>query len=317
MHSGNTNQIALQELSVTSSFTADLHTHSKQSDGDLTPTELIHEAKELGLQAVALTDHDTLAGLPEALQAGKQAGITVICGVEVSLRFTRPDFTGSLHYLLYFPSRMIEQADFISSMNAVLSEGRGHGLVQARVHMINEMFGPKGSIEHVLKRPLTAEEVEAGTVNVTRRHFAEALTRHHGLNKAAVNRLISNDSPAYVPSGIPRELLKPLFARFPIVRVLAHPAAGSFPGEGVYREVLPPWETVEKMLPEFLELGLDGLEVMYPGHTAEHIEILKQVANKHSLLITGGSDFHDRAKRPMGTGGIGRAELDRLIMRLT
>ncbi len=301
---------------MANSFTADLHTHSKQSDGDLTPTELIREAKERGLQAVALTDHDTLAGLSEALEAGEHAGITVICGVEVSLRFTRPDFTGSLHYLLYFPSRLIGHADFIFPMNAVLSEGRGHGLVQARVKAINDMFGPKGSIEQVLKRPLTTEEVEAGTVNVTRRHFAEALTEHHGLEKAAVNRLISNDSPAYVPSGIPMELMKPLFGRFPIVRVLAHPAAGSFPGEGVYREVLPPWETVEKMLPEFLDLGLDGLEVIYPGHTPEHIELLKQVANEHSLLITGGSDFHDRIKRPMGTGGIGRAELDPLMARL-
>ena len=299
------------------SFAADLHTHSTLSDGDLSPTELVREAKERGLQAVALTDHDTLAGLPEALKAGKEEGIAVICGVEVSLRFTRPDFIGSLHYLLYFPSRLIDHADFISSMNAVLSEGRGHRLVQARVKAINEMFGPKGKLDHVLNRPLTAEEVEAGTVNVTRRHFAEALMKHHGLDKNAVNRLISNDSPAYVPSGIPMDLLKPLFVRFPIVRVLAHPAAGSFPGEGVYREVLPPWETVEKMLPEFLELGLDGLEVMYPGHTQEHIELLKQVAKKHALLITGGSDFHDRVKRPMGTGGVGRAELDLLMMRLT
>jgi predicted metal-dependent phosphoesterase TrpH len=299
------------------SFAADLHTHSTFSDGDLSPTELVREAKERRLQAVALTDHDTLAGLPEALEAGNEAGITVICGVEVSLRFTRPDFIGSLHYLLYFPPRLIDHADFIISMGAVLSEGRGHGLVQARVKAINEMLGPKGSIEHVLKRPLTAEEVEAGTVNVTRRHFAEALTKHHGLDKNAVNRLISNDSPAYVPSGIPMALLKTLFGRYPIVRVLAHPAAGSFPGEGVYREVLPPWETVEKIFPEFLEIGLDGLEVMYPGHTAEHIELLKQMAKKHSLLITGGSDFHDRVKRPMGTGGVGHAELDLLMMRLT
>jgi len=298
------------------SFAADLHTHSTLSDGDLTPTELIREAKARGLQAVALTDHDTLAGLPEALEAGKEAGITVICGVEVSLRFTRPDFVGSLHYLIYIPSRMIAHAEFVSSMNAVLSEGRGHGLVVARVNRINELFGPHGKIDRLLKRPLAAEEVEAGTVNVTRRHFAEALTKHHDLDRDAVNRLISNDSPAYVPSGIPMNLLTPLFKRFPIVRVLAHPAAGSFPGEGVYREVLPPWEIVEKMLPEFLELGLDGLEVIYPGHAPEHIEILKQIAKKHSLLITGGSDFHDRVKRPMGTGGIGATDLEMLMAKV-
>ncbi len=301
---------------MASSFIADLHTHSTFSDGDSTPAEVIREAKERGLTAVALTDHDTVAGLPEAVQAGRDAGITAVCGVELSLRFTRPDFVGTLHYLLYLPSILIEHADFLSSLNGVLGEGRGHGLVVARVKAINDLFGPQGRIDRVLKRPLTAEEVEAGTVSVTRRHFAEALARRHGLEKDAVNRLISNDSPAYVPSGIPMELMKPLFERFPIVRILAHPAAGSFPGEGVYREVLPPWETVEKMLPEFLELGLDGLEVMYPGHTQEHIEILKRIAKQHSLLITGGSDFHDKVKRPMGTGGVERPELDQLLSRL-
>jgi len=131
-----------------------------------------------------------------------------------------------------------------------------------------------------------------------------------------VNRLISNDSPAYVPSGIEMHLLKPLFDRFPLVRVLAHPAAGSFPPPSVYAEVLPPWEIVEKILPEFLALGLDGLEVNYPGHTARHRELLRQMAHALGLLVTGGSDFHDRVKRPLGTCGVEAPELGLVMTRL-
>jgi predicted metal-dependent phosphoesterase TrpH len=298
------------------SIIADLHTHSTASDGDCTPAEVVREACAIGLKAVALTDHDTLAGLGEALEVGRESGIIVICGVEVSLRFKRPVFTGSLHYLLYFKSALLENRDFVDTITGILSQGRGRRLTANRVQSINELFGPAGSIDRILKRPLALEEVEAGGANITRRHFAEALNRGHGLDREAVNRLISNDSPAYVPSGIEMHLLKPLFNRFPLVRVLAHPAAGSFPPPSLYAEVLPPWETVEKILPEFLALGLDGLEVNYPGHTAGHRELLRQAARSHGLLVTGGSDFHDRIKRPLGTGGVNAAELGLVMSRL-
>ena len=80
-------------------FIADLHNHTTASDGEYTPTELIHKAAELGLEAIGVTDHDTLNGLDEALAAGAAVGLRVVPGVEVSLRFKRPYFTGTLHYL--------------------------------------------------------------------------------------------------------------------------------------------------------------------------------------------------------------------------
>ncbi|HUM72068.1 MAG TPA: PHP domain-containing protein, partial [Chloroflexota bacterium] len=79
---------------MTRQFVADLHNHTTASDGEYTPTELVRAAAELGLRAVGVTDHDTLAGLDEALAAGHEAGIRVVPGVEVSLRFRRPYFTG-------------------------------------------------------------------------------------------------------------------------------------------------------------------------------------------------------------------------------
>jgi len=295
---------------------ADLHTHSTASDGDCASAEVVLHVRDLGLEAMALTDHDTLAGLEEALAAGDAYGLRVICGVEVSLRFNRPILRGSLHYLLYFPSSMLHDPGFRAAVEEIIQKGRGHQLVKERVAAINDLFGQRGEVEPILKRPLTVGEVEAQAENITRRHFADVLEQRHGLDREQVNRLISNSSPAYVPSGIEMELLKPLFERYPITRVLAHPAAGSFPKPSVYREVLPPVETVEKILPEFLALGLDGLEIYYPGHTPEHIELLQGWAKKYGLIVTGGSDFHDPVKRPLGIGGINRRDLEIFLERV-
>ncbi len=304
---------------MTLSFVADLHNHTTASDGEYTPTELVNKAAELGLQAVGVSDHDTIEGLDEALAAGEAAGIRVVPGVEVSLRFRRPYFTGTLHYLLYIPRDLLADAGFRRRAEAVFSQGRGGGLVRARVAAINAEFGPGGATP-LLERDLTAEEIEALAPNVTRRHFALALANNHGLDKGQVNMLIGNDSRAYIPSGIDPATLTPLLHAYPqLVRVFAHPAAGSYPGESLYNEVLPPIEVVEILMPEFLDddlLGLDGLEVQYPGHVAEHRALMAEWAEKHGLIQTGGSDCHDRVNRPLGVAGIDEVGLDALLTLL-
>ena len=97
---------------MTLEFVADLHNHTNASDGEFTPTELVQAAAALELTAVGVTDHDTLNGLDEALAAGKETGIRVVPGVEVSLRFRREYFTGTLHYLLYIPYTLLDDQDF-------------------------------------------------------------------------------------------------------------------------------------------------------------------------------------------------------------
>ena len=194
---------------MSQAFIADLHNHTTASDGEYTPAELVNHAASLGLQAVGVTDHDTLNGLDEALATGEAAGIRVVPGVEVSLRFKRPYFTGTLHYLLYIPYDLLEDARFRRDAEAIFSQGRGGGLVRARVAAINAEFGPTGATP-LLTRDLTAEEIEALADNVTRRHFALALANNHGLNKEQVNLLIGNDSRAYIPSGIDPATLTPL-----------------------------------------------------------------------------------------------------------
>jgi len=301
------------------SFVADLHNHTTASDGEYSPTELVQAGQDLGLQAIGVTDHDTLNGLDEALAAGEKLGIRVVPGVEVSLRFRRPYFTGTLHYLLYIPYNLLHDADFRQMATGIFSQGRGGGLVRARVEAINAEFGPNGS-QPLLKQELTAEEIEALAANVSRRHFAVALKENHGLDKEQVNLLIGNDSPAYVPSGIDPKQLTPLLKKYPqLVRIFAHPAAGSYPGQSLYNEVLPPIETVEILMPEFLDddlLGLDGLEVEYPGHAPQHRQLMAEWAKKYGLITGGGSDCHDRVDRPLGVAGVSQAELDTLLVRL-
>jgi len=277
---------------------ADLHIHTTHSDGEYTPSEIVRAAKELDFDTISITDHDTVSGISEALSAGSDAVIEVIPGIEITVRFRREYFTGSLHVLLYFSEELFRDQVFMAELENVVSRGRGPALVEERVKCINEAFGPAGKTP-LLSHNLTVEEISAYAENISRRHFAKALAERHGLSKEEISLLIGNDSPAYVPSGVDMELLKDLFAKYPAVSVLAHPAAGSFEGEGHYREVLPPLSTVERILPEFLNLGIKGLEVYYPGHTQEHVEYLLELARKYDLVVTGGSDCHDSIERPL------------------
>lgn len=298
---------------------ADLHNHSTASDGEYTPAELVAKAQELGLIAIGLTDHDTIEGLDEAIEAGDRIGVKIIPGVEVSLAFRRSDFVGTLHLILYFKIELLHDVEFRTMLNNILSQGRGLALVEARVKAINQVFGPDGE-QPKLKRNLLANELTSYSSTVTRRHFALALKEKHGIDdNDQINSIIGNDSPAYIPSGIDMNLLKPLLKKYPVFRVFAHPAAGSFPGESHYKEVLPPIETVERLLPEFLDetvLGLDGIEVYYPVHTKPHRLMLLEWAEKYRLVVTGGSDCHDRTQRPLGVEGVTLGELDILIEKI-
>ena len=283
---------------------ADLHNHTTASDGDFSPRDLVTAAAEKKITALGVTDHDTLDGLSDALDAGTACGVEVIPGVEISVRFNRPFFTGTLHVLTYFSGRLLKESGFLTRFKALLSGGRGQGLVRARIEKINQVFGPAGT-DPLLKRDLVFEDISVYSDNASRRHFALALSERLGItDKAMVTQIIGNDSPAYLPSGVDLAPAAEFIRNEPVVAVLAHPAAGSFPGQGHYKEVLPPVETVEKLLPEFLDAGIKGLEVHYPGHTEELQALLLAWAQKYDLLVTGGSDCHDLTDRPLGVAGV-------------
>ena len=287
---------------------ADLHNHTTASDGDFPPEKLVKQAKDLGLKALGITDHDTFNGLTQALRAGDDSQIEIIPGVEVSIRFKRPYFTGTLHLLCYFSRERLADERFVQEFESIMAQGRGEGLVRDRVANINRVFGPKGE-SPLLKRDLLFQDIADYSANATRRHFALALAEKLGLRgKEIINQVIGNSSPAYLPSGIELSQGAAIIQTLPVVAVLAHPAAGSFPGEGHYKEVLPPIDVVEQILPEFIEAGIKGIEVYYPGHTQEHRQLLKSWAKKYNLFVTGGSDCHDAIQRPPGVSGISQSE---------
>lgn len=312
----------------------DFHNHTTASDGEYTPVELVDAAQSKGIRALGISDHDTLSGLRAAHEhmLKTRALAHFLPGVEVSLRFKRDFFVGTLHYLVYMPESMLENTAFLDEFNSVLCQARGEELTRTRVRILNAYIGPEDyeskdfrEIQHhpsiYLQTPFSEDEITrvlpAGSTNATRRHFALAL-QARGLSKSEVNDCISNSSPAYLPSGIPMEALAPFLQKYPsLVRVLAHPAAGSYPGESMYREVLPPVEVVERLLPDISStVGIDGLEVYYPGHTEELRNRVLGWMKEGSFLATGGSDCHDRVDRPLGTGGVDENLAYNLISRL-
>ncbi|SLM32283.1 putative metal-dependent phosphoesterase [Desulfamplus magnetovallimortis] len=285
---------------------ADLHNHTTASDGDFAPSEIVNRAEQLGIAVLGITDHDNVAGVEDALLQGDLKGVEVIPGVEISVRFKEPLFTGTLHLLCYFDRALLDDLSFRGDLDQTLGKGRGDALVKARVSEINRVFGPDGA-EPLLEKPMTFEEVASYSPAVTRRHFALALNEIHKITEpATVNEIIGNESPAYLPSGIDLASVSDFTGRYPVLTVLAHPAAGSFPGKGHYREVLPSLEVVEELFPRFLEAGIRGIEINYPGHIDEHRRILRQWAAENHLVETGGSDCHDEKMRPMGVEGINK-----------
>ena len=289
---------------------ADLHNHTTASDGEFSPSELVALAAEKGLHALAVTDHDTIDGLREGLEAAAECGIEFCPGLEVTVRFAEPDFKGSLHVLLYFGSALLDDRKFCAELNGLLADGRGAKLTEARIEAVNYYYGPD-SDNPKLMRPLTPDDLYSFGSNITRRHFALALSELHGIKeKSEINELISNSSEAYIPAGICLSDLKCFLRKYDILAVLAHPAAGSFPGDSHYREVLPPVEIVESFLPRFLDAGINGLEVFYPGHTEEHTQLLLGWAEKHTLVVTGGSDCHDHITRPVAVCGLTESYYD-------
>ncbi len=296
---------------------ADLHNHTTASDGDFSPDDLVSQAKRLGLKAVAITDHDTLGGLKAGIAAGEAHGIQVIPGVEISIRFKRSYFTGTLHLLCYFSVDRLSNESFEKEFSGLLARGRGATLVRARIDEINKHFGPEKT-DNFLTRELTFDDIAGLSSNATRRHFALALKETLGImDDDVISLILGNNSPAYLPSGIELKEVMEFIRDRRLFSVLAHPAAGSFPGPGHYKEVLPPLEIVERILPEFVEAGIKGLEVFYPGHVKAHQELMKSWAKKYNLLMTGGSDCHDGKERPLGVEGISESDYQLFKAKLT
>ncbi|MGB9845970.1 MAG: PHP domain-containing protein [Desulfotomaculales bacterium] len=247
---------------------ADLHVHTTASDGTEEPASVVKKAKEIGLQAIAITDHDTVNGVPPALAAGKELNLEVVPGVELSTESERGEF----HLLGYF-------IDFCSpELNARLEHIRNHRVERAlkMVCKLREM-GVAISPEQVLS--------EAGRAAPGRPHIARVLVREGfaGTLGEAFSRFLSRNSPAYVPrfKYSPLEAVQ-LIARSKGVPVLAHPG------------LVTGWD---RLLWALIEAGLKGVEVYYPAHTPEQVEYFLELCRKYRLIPTGGSDYHGQNQK--------------------
>jgi predicted metal-dependent phosphoesterase TrpH len=262
----------------------DLHIHTTASDGALTPTQLVARAGRLALKVVAITDHDSTEGVAEAQAAGPKHGVEVIPGVEINT-----DVPGSeVHVLGYFVNPAHAE---LTAQLARLRDGR-----VGRAQRMAEKLGDMGA-------PIRFERILAiaGEGAVGRPHVAQALVEagHVATTSEAFDRFIGRNSPAYVDrlKFTPAEACA-LICRAGGVPVLAHPV--HFDQYGAIRA---PFD-LDVMLPELKAAGLLGLEVYYPGYDAVTTEYLMDVARRHGLLLTGGTDFHGSRPNEPDLGGI-------------
>lgn len=254
---------------------ADLHAHSTASDGTLTPTELVGLAAELGLDVLAITDHDSVEGIAEASRAADRSGIDLIPGVELSaLTADGRD----VHLLGYF----IRHGD--PHLLSLLKEMR-HAR-QIRSHRMVSLLADAG---HEISR----EDVEllAGGGAIGRSHVARALVDagYAPSVSDAFERLIGRDAPYYVSKDVrtPSEVIAIIQAAGGL-SVIAHP--------GVNR--------LDDLIPELIGAGLAGIEAYHADHTPEQRERYAGIARAENLLVTGGSDFHGHDARNPQLGSV-------------
>lgn len=254
----------------------DLHTHSVESDGSMLPSELVRHAKESGLAAVALTDHDTVDGIGDALEEGKRIGFEVVPGVEVSL-----DFDTEMHMLGYF----FEQSYL--NIEPLLK----------RLRMNREKRNPK-MVEKLnqLGFDITIDEViaEARGRVVARPHIASAMLKKGYVKSVgeAFDKYISNGKPAYVKRDTltPEEGIKAIRDAGGIP-VLAHP---------IYLGLS--LKKLDKLLERLVRAGLKGIEAYYVDNSGDDTGNLLRLAIKHNIIPTGGSDFHGKFKPDISIG---------------
>jgi len=241
----------------------DLHLHSHYSDGTMSPEDLVSYAGAIGLSAVSITDHDTIDGEEEAIDAGKRCGVEVLTGIEFSVE----EAGQSLHILGYLFDH--HDRPLVESIR-VLADARV-GRARLIVRKLEE-HGASISFDEVL--------AEAGKGSVGRPHIAKVLYRRglvSSVNEAFV-RYIADGAPC----NVSKEVL-PLDRVVGLIRGAGGVAVWAHPGWYVKRA---------ELLDRLVAAGVKGLEAWHPNHTERMAGEIVSVAKRHGLVCTGGSDFH-------------------------
>jgi hypothetical protein len=273
----------------------DLHSHTNESDGTFTPHELVELAVKRGVEALAISDHDTFAGFDQALPEARSRGLDLVCAVELSTRVQgTKSFT--VHLLAYF-LRGAPTAEFRAWLEELL-EGR-----RDRNRRLIESLREKG-VEIEL-----AEVERLGRTLTGRPHFARILIdKGYASNfDEAFRRYLGETAPTYVERFapyVPEAIGKVLEAGG--LPVIAHPI----------RLGIRDAAAEDTFIRDLRDAGLRGIEVFHSDHRPADMERYGALARKHDLLVTGGSDFHGDVKPhiSLGTGNDGNLNIPLTVL---
>ncbi|MDR6225284.1 PHP domain-containing protein [Desmospora profundinema] len=241
--------------------TFDLHIHTTASDGVYSPSVIVEKAKEAGLTTIAITDHDTLAGVKEAQTAGERLGLNVIAGVEISTKFEGK----TVDILGYHIDRIQELHDALTPYR---------DFREWRAKKIIEKFCS-------LNMPITLDDVREFSSNsvIARPHIAKAIVKKGYVTdvQTVFDRYLADGKPAAVEKKVlsPEEGIR-LIRQAGGLAVLAHPV---YIGD-------------DERIRRLLQIGFDGIEVWHRSHAPEDTKRYIRLAGEFDLIVTGGSDFH-------------------------
>ena len=260
----------------------DLHTHTNLSDGVFSPTELVQKTYERGLDIISITDHDSVNGIKEAIAFGKDLGIEIITGLEISTDLDDKE----IHLLAYFID--IEDEELQKYLSFFRDE---------RVHRAKRIVQKLRN----LGLPITLDDVLFHTHNsaIGRPHIAYAMV-DLGLvqnYQQAFDKFIGDNGPAYERKihVSPQSALK-LISDAGGLSFIAHPG---------YMK--------ENLLVSLIKFGVDGIECIHPSHSENQVQFYRGIVNQYCLLESGGSDFHGGKKADdenLGKYFIGQNQLD-------
>ncbi len=254
----------------------DFHVHTNKSDGILSPKEVVDRAYKNGVEILAITDHDTINGLSEAIDEAKVKNIKLIPGIEFSCNYNNE----SIHLLGFFGDDSYKSEDFIEILNNI-QEKR---LLRAKkmIKKLSDEFNININFEDVLKH---------GKNIIARPHIAKAIIAagYPYTHDYIFDNFIGKDKPAYVPTNkITIEEGIELLHKFNALVFLAHPVL-----------------IKNSPLEDFLKFNLDGIEAIYFLNSKEDEKYLLNFAKEHNLLVSAGSDCHGDFKNDKRHGDIG------------
>jgi predicted metal-dependent phosphoesterase TrpH len=257
----------------------DLHVHSTASDGTFTPSEVIRYAAKKKLKAIALTDHDTTAGIEEARKTAKELSVQFIPGIELSAVYKGKD----IHILGLFIDE--KNKAFQNAIESFKKSREERNLKMIKL-LADSGFDISSS---KLKK-------EFGDAVLTRAHFARYLLNRQYIStmKEAFDKYIGPGCPCYLPKPLitPEESIR-IILNANGLPILAHPL--------LYHLSI---EEIDELLVYLKKLGLVGLEAIYSSNTGNDENEMRHLANIHGLILSGGSDFHgtNKPQIDLGTG---------------